>query len=56
MSELKYFVTYSQALDCFVKVKKIEKMEIDAMFAILDEKLADTHYSIEELLSLYVKA
>tara|TARA_R110002012_G_scaffold130611_1_gene283121 strand:+ start:1476 stop:2726 length:1251 start_codon:yes stop_codon:yes gene_type:complete len=56
MSELKYFVTYSQALDCFVKVKKIEKMEIDAMFAILDEKLADTHYSIEEFTQFVCKS
>ena len=56
MSELKYFVTYSQALDCFVKVKKIEKGEIDAMFAILDAKLSDCHYSIEEFTEFICKS
>ena len=56
MSELKYFVTYSQALDCFVKVKKIEKLEIDAMFAILDEKLSDSSYSIEEFTQFVCKS
>tara|TARA_A100001515_G_scaffold84700_1_gene67298 strand:+ start:7816 stop:9069 length:1254 start_codon:yes stop_codon:yes gene_type:complete len=48
MSELKYFVTYSQSLDCFVKVRKVGKDEIDAMFAVLDERLSDSNYSIEE--------
>ena len=56
MSELKYFVTYSQALDCFVKVKKIEKAEIDAIFSVLDEKLANTNYSIEEFTSFICKS
>ena len=56
MSELKYFVTYSQALDCFVKIKKIEKVEIDAMFAVLDAKLSDTHYSIEEFTQFVCKS
>ena len=56
MSELKYFVTYSQALDCFVKVKKIEKGEIDAMFEILDMKLSDTNYSIEEFTEFVCKS
>ena len=56
MSELKYFVTYSQSLDCFVKVKKIEKGEIDAIFAILDQKLADSNYSIEEFTEFICKS
>ena len=56
MSELKYFVTYSQALDCFVKVKKIEKGEIDAIFEILDMKLSDTNYSIDEFTEFVCKS
>lgn len=56
MSELKYFVTYSQALDCFVKVKKIEKGEIDAIFEILDVKLSDTNYSIDEFTEFVCKS
>ena len=51
MSEQKYFITYSQALDCFVKVRKIEKGEIDNIFSTLDKKLSDTNYSIEEFTS-----
>ena len=56
MNELKYFVTYSQSLDCFVKVKKIEKGEIDAIFAILDERLAHSNYSIEEFTTFICKS
>tara|TARA_R100000458_G_scaffold14373_1_gene12163 strand:+ start:49 stop:1302 length:1254 start_codon:yes stop_codon:yes gene_type:complete len=48
MSEQKYFITYSQALDCFVKVRKIGKVEIDDIFSILDNKLSHSSYSIEE--------
>ena len=55
MSELKYFVTYSQSLDCFVKVKKLEKVEIDAIFAVLDVKLSDSDYSIEEFTEFICK-
>ena len=51
MSEQKYFITYSQALDCFVKVRKIEKGEIDKIFSVLDDKLSDSNYSIEEFTS-----
>jgi len=56
MSEQKYFVTYSQALDCFVKVRKIEKGEIDLIFATLDNKLSDTNYSIEEFTEFICKS
>jgi len=55
MSELRYFVTYSQSLDCFVKVRKVGKDEIDAMFSVLDERLSDSNYSIEEFTDFVCK-
>jgi ATP-dependent Clp protease ATP-binding subunit ClpA len=50
-----HYIVYSQVLDCFVKVRRLQPEDIGSIFEALDKKLENPNFSINGLVRLIVK-